>query len=41
MKAVYFNKGIIEVFIPLLGIETEEKVLVEILTIINSYFFDF
>lgn len=41
MKALYFNKGIIEVFIPLIGIETDEKILVDILTIINCYFYDF
>lgn len=40
-KEEYFNKGIIEVLMPMLGKEQDYRLLVEIIAIINSYFFDF
>jgi hypothetical protein len=40
IKKHYFNKGIIEVLLPLLGLEQDENLLCEIVTILNCFFFE-
>ncbi len=40
-KELYFNQGIIETLLSMVGSEQNDKLLQEIVTVINCYFFDF
>eukprot|EP00347_Sterkiella_histriomuscorum_P015675 403356120 len=40
-KEIYFNRGLIETLFSMVGKEQNDKVLQEIITLINCYFFDF
>lgn len=40
-KEYYYNQGIIETLLSMVGSEQDDKLLLEIVTVINCYFFDF
>jgi hypothetical protein len=40
-KALYFNQGLLETLLPMISLDTDSNVLLEIASVVNSYFFDF
>lgn len=40
-KEEYFNQGLLETLLPMVTLDTPHELLIEIMGILNSYFFDF
>ena len=40
-KETYFNQGLVEILFSMVGTEQDDRILREIITLINCYFFNF